>query len=194
MNGSTKVTDLEGQLVRILAGYAARADTHAVQFALTSPGRRWDWQWVAPGAPTPYFIASTTKLYVTALIMQLRAEGRIDIDAPAAALLDPSIMAGIHSLRGVDASGRITVRQLLSHTSGIADYFEQRRRDGSSQFADALAHDAAWTFEDVLPSAGCRRWWVIPVRRGRCCSTCPSSTSTWPARSIKSRSAACRTT
>lgn len=150
MNRSTNVTGLEGRLARLLEGYAARADTNAVQFALASPRRRWDWQWAAAGAPAQYFIASTTKLYVTALIMQLRHEGRVDIDAPAATLLDPAIMAGIHVLHGVDASARITVRQLLSHTSGLADYFEQRRRDGSNQFADALAHDFAWTFEDVL--------------------------------------------
>lgn len=150
MNRSTNVTDLEGQLARILAGYAARADTNAVQFALASPRHGWAWQWAAPGAPVQYFIASTTKLYVTALIMQLRHEGRIDIDAPAAILLDPAIMAGIHVLRGVDASARITVRELLSHTSGLADYFEQRRSDGSNQLADALARDVAWTFEDVL--------------------------------------------
>jgi len=59
-------------------------------------------------------------------------------------------MAGIHVLRGVDSSDRITVRELLSHTSGIADYFEQRRRDGSTQIGDALRSDFAWTFEDVL--------------------------------------------
>jgi CubicO group peptidase (beta-lactamase class C family) len=143
-------TALEANFAPMLEHYAARADTHAVQFALASPRRRWEWQWDAPGAPAQYFIASTTKLYVTALIMQLRHEGRIDIDAPAATLLDPAIMAGIHVLRGVDASGHITVRQLLSHTSGIADYFEQRRADGSNQFADALAHDFGWTFADVL--------------------------------------------
>lgn len=141
---------LEATLARTVEGYAARADTCAAQFALASPRRGWHWQWAAPGAPAQYFIASTTKLYVTALVMQLRHAGRLDLDTPAAALLDPAIMAEIHVLRGVDASGGITVRQLLSHTSGIADYFEQRRRDGSSQFEGALAHDFAWTFADVL--------------------------------------------
>ena len=33
-----------------------------------------------------------------------------------------------NALRGVDSSGRITIRELLSHTSGLADYFEQRQR------------------------------------------------------------------
>ena len=40
--------------------------------------------------------------------------------------------------------------ELLSHTSGIADYFEQRQRDGSTQIGKALQADCAWTFADVL--------------------------------------------
>ena len=84
------------------------------------------------------------------MIMQLRNEGRVALDAPASTYLDPSVMAGIHVLRGVDSSDRITVRELLGHTSGIADYFEQRRRDGSTQLARVLRQDFAWTFQDVL--------------------------------------------
>ena len=142
--------NLEGRLVRLLSSYDSRADTNAVRFTLASPGRGWSWAWASPGSPEQYFIASTTKLYASALLMQLRSEGRVDLDAPAAVYLKPSVMAGIHVLGGVDSSGRITVRQLLSHTSGIADYFEQKRRDGSSQIKDAIAHDSGWSFDDVL--------------------------------------------
>ena len=97
------------------------------------PAAAGSWDWASPaasGGADPagqYFIASTTKLYVTALVMQLRAEGRLDLRAPAATYLDPALLDGIHVLRGVDSSARITVEELLAHTSGIADYFEQRR-------------------------------------------------------------------
>jgi len=142
--------DLESRLSKILASYDARPDTNALQFALSSPGRSWSFEWGSPGTPDQYFIASATKLYVSALIMQLRQEGLLELDTPAEVYLPPQVMAGIHVLRGVDASASITVRQLLSHTSGIADYFEQRQRDGSNQFKKALASDFAWSFEDVL--------------------------------------------
>ena len=59
-------------------------------------------------------------------------------------------MTGIHVLRGVNSGDRITIRELLSHTSGIADYFEQRQRDGSTQIGKALQADFAWTFDDAL--------------------------------------------
>ena len=141
---------LESRLSAILRSYGARRDTNAVCFALASPSRQWSWQWYSPGAIKQYFIASTTKLYVCALIMQLRLEGRLDLDAPAATYLGQAVMGGIHVLRGVDSSAVITVRHLLSHTSGIADYFEQRRRDGSTQIGRALRQDFSWTFDDVL--------------------------------------------
>lgn len=141
---------LESRLTRILEGYAARGDTNAVRFALASPSRHWSWEWSEAKAPEQYFIASTTKLYVTAIVMQLRREGRVDLDAPAALYLGGETMAGIHVLAGVDSSLKITVRQLLAHTSGIADYFEQRRPDGTTQIGRAFDTDFAWSFDDVL--------------------------------------------
>lgn len=143
-------TALVRRLSQLAASYDSRRDTNAVRFTLASPSRDWKWEWSSKGSAAQYFIASTTKLYVTTLIMQLRSEARLDLDAPVATYLNPAIMSGIHVLKGTDSSSRITVAELLSHTSGIADYFEQRRRDGSTQIGDALREDFGWTFEDVL--------------------------------------------
>ncbi len=142
------VTRLEARLAGIVQTYDARDDTAAVQFALAAPARGWAWR--SPGEPRPYFIASTTKLYVTALILQLRAEGHLGLDEPAARYLGAATMAGIHVLKGADSSQHITVRQLLAHTSGLADYFEQRRADGTTTIGRALEQDISWTFDDVL--------------------------------------------
>lgn len=150
MSGLEQHRVLESRLAGILGRYEARPDTSMVRFAMASPARGWEWEWSSAGSLPQYFIASTTKLYVSALIMQLRDEGRVDLDAPVIAYLDREVMAGIHVLRGVDSGFRITVRELLAHTSGIADYFEQRRRDGSTHIGEALRQDFAWTFEDVL--------------------------------------------
>jgi CubicO group peptidase (beta-lactamase class C family) len=148
LNQST--TNLENKLALLLEKYDARPDTNGVRFAFAAPQRGWRWEWSSPGSAEQYFIASTTKLYVSALVMQLRAEGLLALEAPAASYLDRSVMSGIHVLRGVDSGDRITIGELLSHTSGIADYFEQRQRDGSTQIGKALQADFAWTFDNVL--------------------------------------------
>lgn len=141
---------LENRLEHIVIKYDNRPDTNDVQFALTSPSHNWSWQWSSPTEPKQYFIASTTKLYVTALIMQLRAESKVDIDQPAVNYLPQGVMDGIHIYKGMDYGYKITVRGLLSHTSGIADYFEQKQFDGSTTFDKFMVEDFAWSFEDVI--------------------------------------------
>ena len=141
---------LEEHLLMLLRDFDAREDTHEVQFALASPRYGWSWQWPYGVSSKPYFIASITKLYTTALVMQLRDEGAINLDQPAAAYLGESIVEGVHRYQGEEYSQRITVRELLSHTSGIADYFEQKPKNGVSLFTRILRQDSAWSFDDVL--------------------------------------------
>ena len=139
---------LEARLEKLVKSFDKRSDVNALQFALSSPSREWSWSW--PSSPQPYFIASTTKLYVTAILVQLRHEGRIDFDQPAAIYLPDTLTDGIHVLKGIDSSKLITVRQMMAHTSGIPDYFEQKGKKGKSHLEKVLKEDKAWTVEDVV--------------------------------------------
>ena len=66
----------------------------------------------APMRPADRFrIASLTKTYVAAVTLQLAAERRLGLDDPVARYLPGLLRDG----------SRITVRQLLNHTSGLAD-------------------------------------------------------------------------
>jgi D-alanyl-D-alanine carboxypeptidase len=65
---------------------------------------------------TPYAIASVTKTFTAAIVLQLVEEGRIELDAAVNDYLPELTIA-----QGV------TVRQLLSHTSGIADLLAPMR-------------------------------------------------------------------
>jgi D-alanyl-D-alanine carboxypeptidase len=62
--------------------------------------------------------ASITKTFVAATILQLVAEGKVDLDAPIETYLPGRIRA-----EGIDANA-ITVRQLLRHQSGLPEYFD----------------------------------------------------------------------
>ncbi|MFJ2769472.1 serine hydrolase domain-containing protein [Streptomyces sp. NPDC087300] len=61
-------------------------------------------------------VGSITKTFVATVLLQLEAEGRIDLDDTVGTWL-PGVVEG----NGHDGD-RITVRQLLNHTSGIAEY------------------------------------------------------------------------
>ncbi len=99
---------------------------------------------------TPYFVASVTKIYLTALCLQLLEEGRLELDDPLSEHLDESDWRGLHQRRGVDRSDQITVRHLLTHTSGLPDYFQQKH-DGRSLLARIQSgEDCEWSFEQVL--------------------------------------------
>ncbi len=65
-------------------------------------------------------IASNTKTYVAAAILRLVEDGRLTLDAPIAGHIFPASVAKLKE-DGYDAA-RITVRMLLQHTSGLADY------------------------------------------------------------------------
>ena len=62
--------------------------------------------------------ASISKTFVAATVLQLVAEGRVDLDAPIERYL-PGRVRGA----GIDANS-ISVRQLLRHQSGLPEYFD----------------------------------------------------------------------
>lgn len=63
-------------------------------------------------------VASITKTFVAAAILQLVSEGRVELDAPVETYL-PGLIRG----EGIDGA-TISVRQLLRHQSGLPEYFD----------------------------------------------------------------------
>lgn len=74
-------------------------------------------------ADTIFPAYSVSKLFVSTLILQLVEQGRIELDRPASAYV-------------TDLPKRwsaITVRQLLDHTSGLPEYFNDAQMAGTAQ-------------------------------------------------------------
>jgi D-alanyl-D-alanine carboxypeptidase len=92
---------------------------------------------VAPD--TAFALASVSKTYTAALILDLVREGKIRLDAPARTYLPTSAL-----------DKRITIRQLLEHTSGLDDYFLHPPID------KALLADpgASWSVKRTLKYVG----------------------------------------
>ena len=88
---------------------------------------------------TAFAIASVSKTFTSALVMSLVQDGRVKLDAPVRAYLPD-----------LKIDPKITVRQLLDHTSGLRDYFLNPRID------PALLKDTArrWHEADALSFVG----------------------------------------
>ena len=68
-------------------------------------------------------IGSNTKTFVAVLVMKMVEEGKVKLDEPIETYL-PGLIKG----QGVDGK-KITVRQLLQHTSGLPEYIDESAVD-----------------------------------------------------------------
>jgi D-alanyl-D-alanine carboxypeptidase len=82
-------------------------------------------------------VASNTKMFTAAVVLQLVEDDEIDLDASVEEYL-PGLVRG----NGYDAR-LITVRQLLQHTSGMADYV-------ATVMADPDANNHPWAPEELV--------------------------------------------
>lgn len=80
----------------------------------------------------PFYIASIGKTFTATVMMQLMEEGRLQPDDLLVNLLPEKITSGLHVLNGIEFTDAITVHQLLNHTSGLADYFEDTPVQGAN--------------------------------------------------------------
>jgi D-alanyl-D-alanine carboxypeptidase len=84
-------------------------------------------------------IASVSKAFVSVLILQLEAEGKLDIDDPVAKYLPDVVPNG----------AAITLRELMNHTSGLFNY-----TDDAAFVNDPIANfSRAWTPSELLALA-----------------------------------------
>ena len=110
------------------------------------------------GAPVPdngYFrMGSDTKTFVSVVLLQLVGEGRLSLDDSVQRWL-PGVVSG----NGNDGR-KITVRELLQHTSGLANY-----TDDLTALGTADGPGTAWA------SCGSR---TAAAASGRTPATCPA--------------------
>lgn len=147
-------------LRKMVEGLASRDDLYHAVLAVESGDGGFRWAEAAGQAnpagdamrpDTPYFITSVDKLYTATAIMRLAEQGRVDLNAPITEYLPTSLTSRIHVLDGVDRSSEITPRHLLSHTSGLPDYIEDRPKGGQS-LIDQVAEsgDMEWDVEQAM--------------------------------------------
>lgn len=124
----TVAVALAARLQKSLDHYAVAHRLPGTSVTITwADGRSWtgttglaDVKAARPVTPdTAFAIASMSKTFTAALILGLVDDGRVGLDSKVATIL-PSVRLGTP---GMAIPPRITVRMLLDHTSGLADFF-----------------------------------------------------------------------
>lgn len=98
-----------------------------------------------------YYIASINKLFMSSIILRLVTEDRIRLDDKFSDFVSDSVISNLHVLGGQDYSGEITLKQMISQTSGLPDYIEDKQQNGHKAMKDLEAGlDPAWPVEKVV--------------------------------------------
>jgi D-alanyl-D-alanine carboxypeptidase len=103
------------------------------------------------GSEAAFQIASIGKVFTATLICMLADRGKIYLDDPIVNYLPETSLKGLFVFEGRDYAKQVTVRQLLTHTSGVADYAEDPVINGPAFFELLLEDpDTFWTPEMLL--------------------------------------------
>jgi D-alanyl-D-alanine carboxypeptidase len=86
-------------------------------------------------------VGSITKTFIATIVLQLAGEGRLTLDEPVARRLPGLITNG----------DRVTVRQLLNHTSGLPDY------TGDPELWAGIKKNRVWAPKELVVLAEMRR-------------------------------------
>jgi len=114
----------------VTAAVAGHEQDFGAALHVDAPGLGLSWEGAAgvadPGtgevmtAAMPVLVASNTKTFISVSILRLREQGRLELDDPIADHLPGGYVALLLS-DGYDP-GAITIRHLLTHTSGLFDF------------------------------------------------------------------------
>jgi D-alanyl-D-alanine carboxypeptidase len=99
----------------------------------------------------PIYLASITKIYIAVAVMKLYEQGTLRLDDPISKYLPHDLIRGLNVYQGHDYSYEITIEQLLAHTSGIPDYYDEKGKDGKTLF-EIFKDDQQrqWSVEDQI--------------------------------------------
>ena len=79
-----------------------------------------------------------------------------------------SILKDLHIYKGIDYSNQLTIKQLLAHTSGLPDYFQNKGKNGKS-LEDEIKNgeDQYWTFEQCIERTKSMKPFFAPDTNGK---------------------------
>ncbi|WP_213165759.1 serine hydrolase domain-containing protein [Alkalicella caledoniensis] len=143
----------EELLDKCLSNIINKKDVYSAVFCVESGDGSFSWTGAAGEMQrdSQFMIASVTKLYVTAVVMGLVEEGKLKLEDKIGKYLPNEYMQGLHVLKGVEYSNEITVKHLISNTSGLPDYFFHKEHNKKTSASQLLTgQDESWDVEKTI--------------------------------------------
>jgi D-alanyl-D-alanine carboxypeptidase len=143
--------DIKTKLDKYFQKIQHKKPDHVTQALIWSEKNKINYHYSDDNYNQPFHIASIGKTMTAALIGIFADKGLIDINEKICSYLPDEVTEKLFVYGGFDYGYEVTVRQLLSHTSGIADYFDSKTNAGSS-FVDQIMNtpDKLWTAYDLV--------------------------------------------
>jgi D-alanyl-D-alanine carboxypeptidase len=98
-----------------------------------------------------FHLASIGKVFTATLAFMLIERGQLELEDKISTHLSPMQLDKLFYFEGVDYQNLVTVRDLIGHMSGAADYFDDPVTSGIHFSKEVVAnHDTRWTPEMLL--------------------------------------------
>jgi len=151
-------TDLEHDIRKLYDRELKREEVHDGYLRVYSPSNNLDIAWAEGESASlnrPFHSASIGKTFTAVAIAQLVEEGKLSVHLKLSEVLDSMAYKGLHRMEdGIDRTGTISIMQLLNHSSGLPDYFEDSPEKGPDLLSLSLEKpDTLWTPLSLLEFA-----------------------------------------
>ncbi len=138
---------------KIVSGIGKRKYIHGAVFHLESKDRSQS-LFSATGNLNPdstYYIASINKLVLSLITLRFHQAGQLDINDKISKHISIEVLNKFLILKGRDFTSLLSIRHLMSHTSGLPCYLIDKRPDGKKNMDLILGgNDQAWPIEKVV--------------------------------------------
>ncbi len=99
----------------------------------------------------PYHTASVGKTFTAVLLAILVEKGLVKFDDPIVRYLPEDITKNLHIFKGKDYTNDIQIHHLLSHTSGLPDFYEDKPKQGKRLLHEILDNPSrSWTPQETI--------------------------------------------
>jgi len=115
-----------------------------------------------------YYTASINKLFISAVVLKLCSDNKLDLLEKISTFLPKEIINGLHLYKGTDYSKNLSIAHLMSHTSGLPCYLIDRQANGKKAMDELEAGiDQPWPIDRVIQEVKRMKTHFPPGKEGK---------------------------